>query len=151
METIMPFVCLAVQSSGFFAMHGSVNSPAMTIKHRSRAEWQLCGGAAQHCPSELRHPLMSCCYNPTAFSHKWTLQRILPPPLFLSLSPADGLGPDQPLHPEAAPVHWPDGVLPGGDQGGRPLWVPAGEHPFPGGLSQTFPQCPLLLLGQLVL
>lgn len=37
-------------------------------------------GAAQHCPSELRHPLMSCC-NLAVFSHKWTLQ------CSLSLSP----------------------------------------------------------------
>ena len=41
---------------------------------------------------------------------------------------ADGLGPDQSLHTEAAPVHWADGVLPGGDQGERPRRVPAGEQ-----------------------
>lgn len=40
---------------------------------------------------------------------------------------ADGLGPDQSLHTEAAPVDGADGVLPGGDQGERPRWVPPGE------------------------
>ena len=41
---------------------------------------------------------------------------------------ADGLGPDQSLHTEAAPVHGADGVLPGGHQGERPLRVSAGER-----------------------
>lgn len=50
--------------------------------------------------------------------------RRLPGVLFL----ADGVGPDQSLHAEAAPVHWADGVLPGGDQGERPRRVPAGER-----------------------
>ena len=50
--------------------------------------------------------------------------RQLPGVLFM----ADGLGPDQSLHTEAAPVHWADGVLPGGDQGERPCRVPAGEQ-----------------------
>lgn len=49
--------------------------------------------------------------------------RWLPGVLFM----ADGLGPDQSLHTEAAPVHWADGVLPGGDQRERPRRVPAGE------------------------
>ena len=39
----------------------------------------------------------------------------------------DGLGPDQSLHTEAASVNRADGVLPRGDQGERPLWLPTGE------------------------
>lgn len=59
--------------------------------------------------------------------------RTVLPPTAAGWSPgvllmADGLGPDQSLHAEAAPVHWADGVLPGGDQGERPRRVPAGER-----------------------
>lgn len=39
----------------------------------------------------------------------------------------DGLGPDQSLYIEAAPINRADGVLPGGDQGERPLRVPTGR------------------------
>ena len=53
---------------------------------------------------------------------------------------ADGLGPDQSLHAEAAPVHWADGVLPGGDQGERPRRVPAGEWPGPSSNSMATSQ-----------
>lgn len=49
----------------------------------------------------------------------------------------DGLGPDQSLHTEAAPVDGADGVLPGGDQGERPLQVPTGE-PALGGQRQAW-------------
>lgn len=47
----------------------------------------------------------------------------------LSVTLSGGAGPDHPLHHEAATDNWHDGVLPGGPEGKRPQWFPAGIRP----------------------
>lgn len=112
-----PFLCFSIQGSG--PLSGWVWWPCLlgcgspvTLEHRAQEQSGKRGckavltKAASHC-SPAAPPLL-----------RWLLG--IP---FM----ADGLGPDQSLHIEAASVHGADGVLPGGDQGERPLRVPAGE------------------------
>ena len=71
----------------------------------------------------------------------------LTPSVVICVFPAGGAGSDLSLHGEAASDHRPDGVLPGGHQGERPQWIPAGNtHCQWGALEQGTGQPPLPLL-----